>query len=300
MNLYQLSKGNQPTLHQDYQSSCEEIQNANLLNELLVHLEEKGEATFSTFSGFAFQSTSNGKVLTGFDAKHPELVLSQILNMGKYLSAWEVWNDDEKCKEHFGKKAPQRITFDETFEFGKKFKYFNLNNGQSGMPNWGNFTFAFPLENFDEDKFVLIKHNSLIGEKDNTKQGYYFTTDNQTINIDFLQKDLATKEDFCKIVVVKSQNEIKKGETDFNLFILKPFENSKHSDYIEVITWQDVEINNVTLRFEEAIYRAISDEIASFFERKSTLDETSIILLNDLFQLMNSYFDDERLNPELI
>jgi len=286
-DIHSLAAQNVDYLTTCYKDCCACIE-AACLESFENHLREKGEVTIATFCGFAFNNTPTGEMyFTGRDAH--DLVLSAILQKGAYLNAYERFETDAEREAHFSKFKNERAIFDDTFTEGQKFKYLNFNNGQLGIPAFGDFTLAFPLIHFDTDSLVFLKFNSLTRKdpKSTDKQRYYFTSNNEAVAIEALTQDLATFEHFVPLIVLKRKDELENGtDIDYNLLILKPIEgNLRHRDYVEVITWQNVKIQSgVRLRTEKERFQAIFDAVSDF-DREH---EPMIKNLKELYELINS------------
>lgn len=256
------------------------------LQDFEAHLRDKGELTVATFSGFAFQNVQNGEMqCTGRD-KH-DLVLSSILQKGAYLNAYECFEDESQREAHFSKFKDERAVFDGTFQKGSNFKYLNFNNGQLGIPAFGDFTLAFPLGHFAEANLVFIKYNSLIRKENGSKQCLYFTENNEAIALETLTQDLATLKHFVPLIVAKRKEDLANDtDVDYNLLILKPLGGtSKHRDYVEVITWQEVKIQTgVRLRAEKERFQSIFDAVSDL-DREA---EPMIKNLRELYELINT------------
>lgn len=285
-NIHDLATQNTAYLLTCYDDCCNCIENA-CLRDFEEHLREKGELTIATFSGFAFQNVRNGEMhCTGRD-KH-ELVLSSILQKRAYLNAYERFEDESQREAHFSKFNKERVLFDDTFHKGQKFKYLNFNNGQLGIPAFGDFTLAFPLNHFEDANLVFVKYNSLIRKEKGQIQCLYFTKNNEAIALETLTQDLATLEHFIPLIVVKRKEDLTNGtDVDYNLLILKPLgdTNSKHRDYIEVITWQEVKIKaGVRLRAEKERFQSIFDAVSDL----DRIAEPMIKNLRELYELINT------------
>ena len=284
-DIYDLANQNTRYLLTCYDDCCTCIENARL-QDFEAHLRDKGELTIATFSGFAFQNVQNGEMqCTGRD-KH-DLVLSSILQKGAYLNAYERFEDESQREAHFSKFKDERAVFDGTFQKGSNFKYLNFNNGQLGIPAFGDFTLAFPLGHFAEAKLVFIKYNSLIRKENGSKQCLYFTENNEAIALETLTQDLATLKHFVPLIVVKRKEDLVNGtDVDYNLLILKPLGGtSKHRDYVEVITWQEVKIQTgVRLRAEKERFQSIFDAVSDL-DREA---EPMIKNLRELYELINT------------
>jgi uncharacterized protein YjbI with pentapeptide repeats len=215
-NIHDLATQNTAHLLTCYDDCCTCIENACLRN-FEEHLREKGELTIATFSGFAFQNVQNGEMqCTGRDKR--DLVLSSILQKGAYLNAYERFEDESQREAHFSKFKDERAVFDGTFQKGQNFKYLNFNNGQLGIPAFGDFTLAFPLSHFEDANLVFIKYNSLIRKENGSKQCLYFTENNETIALETLTQDLATLAHFIPLIVVKRKEDLTNGtDVDYNL-----------------------------------------------------------------------------------
>lgn len=292
-DIHSLAAQNVDYLTTCYKDCCACIE-AACLESFENHLREKGEVTIATFTGFAFQNTSDGKIYCSGrdidkDGHEKGLVLTSILQKGAYLNAYEQFENEDERNAHFSKLKDERSTFDNTFTQGQKFKYLNFNNGQLGIPAFGDFTLAFPLIHFDTDSLVFLKFNSLTRKdpKSTDKQRYYFTSNNEAVAIEALTQDLATFEHFVPLIVLKRKDELENGtDIDYNLLILKPIEgNLRHRDYVEVITWQNVKIQSgVRLRTEKERFQAIFDAVSDF-DREH---EPMIRNLKELYELINS------------
>lgn len=302
-NIHELATQNTAHLLACYDDCCTRIENASL-RKFEEHLSEKGELTIATFSGFAFQNAQNGEMqCTGRDldkeGKIRDLVLSSILQKGAYLNAYECFEDESQREAHFGKLKDERAVFDDAFSEGKKFKYFCFNNGQLGIPAFGDFTLAFPLGHFEDDKLVFLKYNSLFQKYiDNKTLRYYFTNNNEAIALETLTQDLATLEYFVPLIVLKRKEDLTNGtDIDYNLLILKPLgDTSKHRDYVEVITWQEVKIQTgVRLRAEKERYNALIDAIMA----PTAVLGAEIRNINELQTLINRYEKENQLITEL-
>ena len=268
-------------------SDCRACIDSGRLQDFEAHLREKGELTIATFSGFAFQNVQNGEMqCTGRDKR--DLVLSSILQKGAYLNAYERFEDENQREEHFSKLKNERTVFDGTFSEGKKFKYFCFNNGQLGIPAFGDFTLAFPLGHFEDAKLVFLKYNSLSQKYiDNKTLRYYFTNNNEAISLETLTQDLATLAHFIPLIVVKRKEDLANdADVDYNLLILKPLgDTSKHRDYVEVITWQEVKIKaGVRLRAEKERFQSIFDAVSDLGREA----EPMIKNLRELYELINT------------
>ena len=205
--------------------------------------------TIATFSGFAFQNIQDGQIYcTGRDTdkegKIRDLTLSSILQKGAYLNAYERFEDESQRETHFSKFKNERAVFDGTFQKGPNFKYLNFNNGQLGIPAFGDFTLAFPLSHFAEANLVFIKYNSLIRKENGSKQCLYFTENNEAISLETLTQDLATLEHFVPLIVVKRKEDLANGtDVDYNLLIVKPLGGtSKHRDYVEAVSYTHLDV----------------------------------------------------------
>ncbi|MEZ4904846.1 MAG: hypothetical protein R2822_25400 [Spirosomataceae bacterium] len=280
-----------------YDNCCTCIDTA-CLHDFEDHLREKGEVTIATFSGFAFQHPENGQMYcTGRDTN--ELVLSSILQKGAYLNAYEQFESEAERKSHFSKFKDERVVFDDTFSKGQKFKYLNFNNGQLGIPAFGDFTLAFPLSHFEANNLVFVKFNSLIRKVKGQTQCLYFTENNEAIALPTLTQDLSTLQHFVPLIVLKRKEDLEKGtDIDYNWLVLKPIEGlPRHRDYIEVITWQDVLIQvGVRLRAEKERFQALIDAITT---PKTTLG-AEIKNITELQSLINRYENDNQLLTELV
>ncbi|HAK80621.1 MAG TPA: hypothetical protein DCR35_01035 [Runella sp.] len=274
-------------------SDCRAYINSSRLQDFEEHLRDKAELTIATFSGFAFQNVQNGEMqCTGRDldkeGKIKDLVLSSILQEGAYLNIYDRFEDESQRRKHMGKLWEVREKFDDTFNYGRKFKYFCFNNGQMGIPAFGDFTLAFPLSHFEDYKLVFLKYNSLsLKYKDNKTLRYYFTNNNEAIALKTLTQDLATLAHFIPLIVVKRKEDLANGtDVDYNLLILKPLgDTSKHRDYVEVITWQEVKIQTgVRLRAEKERFQSIFDAVSDL-DREA---EPMIKNLRELYELINT------------
>lgn len=296
-DIYDLANQNTRYLLTCYDDCCTCIKNARL-QDFEAHLRDKGELTIATFSGFAFQNVQNGEMqCTGRD-KH-DLVLSSILQKGAYLNAYERFEDESQREAHFSKFKDERAVFDGTFQKGSNFKYLNFNNGQLGIPAFGDFTLAFPLSHFAEANLVFIKYNSLIRKENGSKQCLYFTENNEAIALETLTQDLATLKHFVPLIVLKRKEDLANGtDVDYNLLILKPLGGtSKHRDYVEVITWQEVKIQTgVHLRAEKERFTALIDAMMT---PTATLG-AEIRNITELQTLINKYEADNQLITELV
>lgn len=284
-DIYDLAAQNTTYLLAGY-SDCRACINSGRLQDFEEHLREKGELTIATFSGFAFQNIQNGEMqCTGRDKR--DLVLSSILQKGAYLNAYECFEDESQREAHFSKFKDERAVFDGTFQKGQNFKYLNFNNGQLGIPAFGDFTLAFPLSHFEDANLVFIKYNSLIRKENGGKECLYFTDNNEAIALETLSQDLATLEYFIPLIVLKRKEDLANGtDVDYNLLILKPLgDTSKHRDYVEVITWQEVKIQTgVCLRAEKERFQSIFDAVSDL-DREA---EPMIKNLRELYELINT------------
>lgn len=284
-DIYDLANQNTTYLLTCYDDCCTCIENKRL-QDFETHLRDKGELTIATFSGFVFQNISNGQVIcTGRD-KH-DLVLSSILQKGAYLNAYERFEDESQREAHFSKFKDERTVFDGTFQKGQNFKYLNFNNGQLGIPAFGDFTLAFPLSHFEDANLVFVKYNSLIRKEKGQTQCLYFTENNEAIDLETLTQDLATLQHFIPLIVVKRKEDLTNGtDIDYNLLILKPLgDTSRHRDYVEVITWQEVKIQTgVRLRAEKERFQSIFDAVSDL-DREA---EPIIKNLRELYELINT------------
>ena len=259
-DIYRLAAQNQKVLSNTYKLCCKQLDSA-LLDDFIKHLKDRGEVTVAINSGFAFKNTETGQwICTGRSSR--ELVLSDVLRAGKYMNAYERYQTQEEQQQHFSKFKNERTVFDSTFIKGQVFKYFNLNDGQLGIPAFGDFTLAFPLTYFSPEALVFLKYNSLIRKSKTEKvQCYYFTENNQEVSIARLSGDLATVRNFTELLVVKFRDELRKPPVDFNHLVLRPFqEGSPHRDYVEVIVWEEVPIaQGASLRVERGRFDALVD-----------------------------------------
>lgn len=296
-DIYNLANQNTPYLLAGY-SDCRVCIDSNRLQDFEEHLREKGELTIATFSGFAFQNVQNGKMqCTGRDKR--DLVLSSILQKGAYLNAYERFEDENQREAHFSKFRDERAVFDGTFQKGQNFKYLNFNNGQLGIPAFGDFTLAFPLSHFEDANLVFIKYNSLIRKGNGSKQCLYFTENNETIALETLTQDLATLEYFIPLIVLKRKEDLANdADVDYNLLILKPLgDTSKHRDYVEVITWQEVKIQTgVRLRAEKERFNALIDAMMT----PTAALGAEIRNITELQTLISMYEMENKLTTELV
>jgi len=173
-DIYDLANQNKGYLLTCYEGCCTCIENARL-QDFEAHLRDKGELTVATFSGFAFQNIQDGQIYcTGRDSdkegKERDLTLSSILQKGVYLNAYECIENEAQRRVHMGKLWEVREKFDGIFNYGKKFKYLCFNNGQLGVPAFGDFTLAFPLSHFEDRNLVFVKYNSLILKENGNPQ----------------------------------------------------------------------------------------------------------------------------------
>ncbi len=296
-DIHSLAAQNVDYLTTCYEDCCACIE-AACLESFENHLREKGEVTIATFTGFAFTKTPTGEMyFTGRDAH--DLVLSAILQKGAYLNAYERFETDAEREAHFSKFKNERAIFDDTFTEGQKFKYLNFNNGQLGIPAFGDFTLAFPLNHFEAGNLVFLKYNSLIRKATGSTQCLYFNENNEAVAIDKLTADLSTVEHFTDLIVLKRKDDLENGtDIDYNLLVLKPFASSpKHRDYIEVITWQDVRIQiGVRLRAEKERFNALIDAIMT---PQASLG-AEIKNITELQTLINRYENENQLITELV
>ncbi|WP_273214847.1 hypothetical protein [Runella zeae] len=303
-DIYNLALSNLPKLQIRYEE-CRCYVDDICLQNFENHLREKGEVTVATFSGFAFQNIADGRLYcSGRDVdkegRQRELILSNILQKGAYLNAYERFDSEEERVAHFSKFKGERATFDTTFTEGQKFKYLNFNNGQLGIPAFGDFTLAFPLSHFEEKNLVFVKYNSLIRKEKGQTQCLYFTENNEAISLQILAQDLSTLEHFIPLIVLKRKEDLAKGtDIDYNLLVLKPFgdASNKHRDYVEVITWQEVKIQTgVRLRAEKERFQALIDAIMT----PTVALGAEIRNITELQTLISSYETNNQLTTELV
>lgn len=296
-DIHHLATQNVDYLLACYDNCCTCI-DAACLHDFEKHLLEKGEVTVAAFSGFAFQHPESGQMhCTGRD-KHA-LVLSSILQKGAYLNAYEQFESEAERESHFSKFKDERVVFDATFSKGQKFKYLNFNNGQLGIPAFGDFTLAFPLSHFEANNLVFVKYNSLIRKVKGLTQCLYFTENNEVVALQTLTQDLSTLQYFVQLIVLKCREDLENGtDIDYNLLVLKPIEGApRHRDYIEVITWQDVRIQTgVRLRTEKERFQALIDAIIT----PKIAWGAEIKNITELQSLINRYENDNQLLTELV
>ena len=296
-DIYSLSNQNTAYIQTCYGECCNCIDSTRL-QDFENHLAEKGELTVAVFTGFAFNNALDGKMHYSGRDQH-DLVLSNILKAGAYLNAYEQFADAAQREFHFSKFKNERTVFDGTFTEGQKFKYLNFNNGQLGIPAFGDFTLAFPLAHFQADKLVFVKYNSLIRKATGSTQCLYFTENNESVLLETLEKDLSTLAQCRNLIVLKRKEDLENGtDIDHNLLVLKPFANaSKHRDYVEAIAWQPINIKNgVRLRSEKERFQALIDAITNPRVKLGA----EIKNITELQTLINRYENDELLATELI
>ncbi len=174
--------------------------------------------------------------------------LNGCLNTQSYLSAYEIHgkNNAAALRNHFTPaKYPYRIAFDGLFESGDKIKYFTLNSGNLGMPNfWGRYCMVFELTYFDSDKCAIIRKNSL-AVNSTAGTGYYYF-DNNTPNINRIRNEISPITQAVMHCIIKKVASIAgtpyKQYPELVCFSGVTKGNSRTADYLELITTQDCNI----------------------------------------------------------
>ena len=296
-SLYSLALDNKSDLENkaiDAVSTVDTVLISKFINFLNAHLE------YAVCAKPKFKV--KGDVTIGIHSSN--FVLTKILKTGKYQSAWEIYGTS--APKHFGFKKPLRLAFDKSLQNGEEFKYLALIAGTLGIRHWGDFTIAFFSGYFEEDKMVGLKNNSL--EIDyRTKAPYYFKGKSPiSIDYDKLIPDLAIKSCIPNLVLVKNEGvEWTDSEEDWKRWVLKDFpipSKRGHKDYIEIISWQEIElIDNFVLRCNESLYQKIWEDIVKFQKDPNDSYMKSIIDdMEELQEIIGEYESKYDLKLELI
>lgn len=278
-NIHTLATDNATRLADDH-SKARTDKSDTFCDFLRAHME----FSISSLRGMV----DEGVVQKNVFSKKPSI--SFILQSGKYLSEWEHNTADPE--KHFGKYHQQRVAFDETFDLGKKFKYMALITGGMGLAFWGDVTLVISPHCFVETDLVIVKYNSLIKNKSNN--GFYYF-DGDAVNTTTLQSELATLNNLEQLAVLKLFDHITDcNPDDFRNLLLQPIAGGPHQDYLEVITWKDLIMDEClqAIRMKESVYAQIDILIGELRRNdQNGIHDASLHNLEEFHKLLVEYED---------
>ncbi len=218
MRLYVFAKGNELNIDSEYSA----ITVTASIKAFVTHLQNE----------------------LGCSVNLSQKALKGCMDIQKYLSAYELIGKTNirALKKHFSAgKYPYRIAFDNLFVDGDKIKYFTLNSGNLGMPNfWGRYCMVFNLDYFDFNFSAITRQNTLTPNR--TGGGYYYFKA-KVPDVNKIRDEISILSQAVKHCVIKKQKSILGTKTEQYPELVcysgvRPG-NSRSADYLELITTQD-------------------------------------------------------------
>lgn len=260
VSLYKLALKNKGNIDKEFNNHLASLDNKTKERVLEV-IDAVYDYTVSVRSGY---EQKNEKI-----SLFSKPTLLNILKERKYKNGWELHPKSKEGRDAvFGSLTEFRHTFDGSVLKGTRIKYLALNNGKLGPTYWGDFTLSFLPNQFKDENVTILKYNSLIKNID-LKSHFYFLKSG-TVNFDKLQHDLCSVEDTRKLVLIKQEIKNLRSIVTLEKLLIRPI-NDKHSDYIEVLVSEDVNIVDSELRVNEDWMKRLIEELETSYTEPSSI-----------------------------
>jgi len=257
-NLFDMANQNSTRLKMQYDSLIKKQQSSKLKQFLRI-VNENWSLSINMGQSTLINFLSVGKYKNIYYRTREES--QKLHDIGKKLPEGKI------LKRRLGKYYKKRITFDNTFKYGKKFKYSSLSIGGLGpIEKYGEYCVVLKRKKSEEYSLLaFIKEDSLkYVEPDTIRENKFI------VNIEDLKRDVASKEYVNFLVTIKHKGEIEsKSPKEWPSMIF----NEK--DYVEGIIADEILNTHIgRLRMKESDYKSfyedLYDEIISKDGNKAT------------------------------